>query len=282
MKAFNARDALRVASAAAVLAAASTSASAVTQVVYDSLTYTAPSALYDDTGAALGLYGWSYVDWSGETLDATTTYNPVTSVGDLISLTGTLRSVESATVGLFQAASGGDVDFTLTMSIYDTAGNLLVSQTSANQHLDAVTSVNPLLPNGIAAYAKIDLGPFNLPDTFIYTVSLNTVSGDTDSLGFLLYDYYSNYGTIKGTDVGTTGNVVSGYSTDVYGQLLATDAVSTNLGNVDFVVDGYTPSVKFVAESVTAVVPEPETYAMMLAGLAVVGLKLRRRQAAQA
>lgn len=275
MKAFNARDALRVASAAAVLAAASTSASAVTQVVYDSLTYTAPSALIDTNGDPAG-YGWSYIDYTGEG-----SYNAVSSIGDLISLTGTLRSVESATVGLYQTAGAGAVDFTLTMSIYDASGSLLVSQTSGNLHLDAVTSVNPLVPNGLASTAKIDLGPFNLPDTFIYTVTLNTVSGDSDSLGILLYDYYSNYGSIVGTDVGTTGSVATfDVTTDVYGQVLSTDAVSTNLGNIDYTAYGYTPSVKFV--TVAAAVPEPETYAMMLAGLAVVGFKLRRRQGAKA
>ncbi|MEY4416696.1 MAG: hypothetical protein RIQ53_3989 [Pseudomonadota bacterium] len=283
MKAFHVRDALRVASAAAVLAAASTSASAVQQVVFDSLTNISPSAELDANGNWTGTYTWSYVDFSGETVGSTT-YNAVAEVGDQISLAGTLRAVDYVNIGLFQAAGAGASSFSLTVSIYDTAGSLLVSQTSGTVSLGSVLTTPALIPNGVLVPVQVDLGPFNLPDTFTYTVALNAVSGDTDSLGFALYDYYLNQGAIVGTDVGTTGDAINGYVTDAYGKVLSTDALSTSLGNVDYTAYGYTPAVQFVTQSVavTPAVPEPETYAMMLAGLAVVGLKLRRRQAAQA
>jgi Protein of unknown function (DUF642)/PEP-CTERM motif len=118
--------------------------------------------------------------------------------------------------------------------------------------------------------------------------SIATTAGDTYTLSF----YFSNRtGTANATDglsfnIGTgeiflpplaENNTGDNVWTLYTGEFVATSANTVLTFSADNLSDSFGTSIDNV--SVTAAVPEPETYALMLAGLACLGFVARRRKA---
>lgn len=245
-----------------LLAASMVPAMAADEVVFDSLSTASPYPIENAQGNFTG-WEYEYQSWSTD----------VVAIGDKVTLTGTNRFATGFDIGLFQAVGSAASSVDLTLSIYDITGSLLVTQGSGTYSIPSY--VGSTSNNGRALELHMNIGPFNLPESFIYTVKLNVTSGSSSGLGFWLYDYYYNAGAIVGTDVGTTGTAAGqDVATTVYG-LDSSLALVTLDGTEYYLADGYTPAVRFV----TTPVPEPTTYAMLLGGLAGL-LAIRRRRKA--
>lgn len=107
--------------------------------------------------------------------------------------------------------------------------------------------------------------------SFWYSARPHRAAGD-NTLGF---SFGSLSGTVLGTTAGTNANVWQHY-TGLVNLSGPTDLIFSALGRSN----SYGGSLDNV--SVTSAVPEPETYALLLAGLGLVGAIARRRKANQA
>ena len=209
----------------------------------------------------------------------------ITSLGDQVVLSpNTGRAITGVDVGFVQARNSPSVSFQVLLSIYDsptaTGTNPLVTQLSAPVTLPAAGPSPQSL--GVASIASLAFGPFNLPDTFYYTLSVVPAGGGAvpSNFGIWLWDYYA-YGTPGsipvGTDVGTTGSVGDfSLVTPVWGTVAGSPNLTTALGAVNqaSLSDGYTPAIRF---NVATPVPEPTTYGLMAIGLLAVAFAVRRQ-----
>jgi hypothetical protein len=112
----------------------------------------------------------------------------------------------------------------------------------------------------ITNWAAQQVGTWN-PGTNIFT----PVFSVPDLAGALAYDPDSNI-----MWVGQAGGLVAPYS--LTGTLLGAGFLP--FGAISNTIDGLT----FLGEGTQPPIPEPETYAMLLAGLGVLGLVARRRK----
>ena len=108
--------------------------------------------------------------------------------------------------------------------------------------------------------------------SFWYSAREGRPAGD-NGLGFSFGDLLGN--VLMGTAGAASGNVWQQY-TGLVNLSGASDLIFTAMGTSN----SYGASIDNV--SVTAAVPEPETYAMLLAGLGLMGTIIRRRKANQA
>lgn len=121
------------------------------------------------------------------------------------------------------------------------------------------------------------------------TVILN-VSGDTADFGILNnFSGFKGYNVLFNFDNASTVNMALGFGT-FYGNILATKATLTGVtGTIDgnVAVDNWNSVLKVnsgygfsaVLPTVAAAVPEPETYALLFAGLGLIGFAAKRKSA---
>jgi hypothetical protein len=279
---------LRSAAIAATLAVASANALAV-DVVYDALTGATAHAAYDANGDVINRYQYQSFAASSDPTDPSVVSEAITSLGDYISLSANAgRSITGMDIGVVQGQGTAAIDFKIKLSIFSAVDHLLVEQISSTAHLDAAAASTTA--NGTASIVSLSFGAFNLPDTFYYTLALETPTTAPANFGIWLWDYYQDgavLGAIPvGTDIGNTGSVDDGsFNTQVYGTVAGSDVLTTDLGvnNTAGLSDGYTLAVRFNVETpVTSPIPEPSTYALMFGGLAALGVVARRRKQNQA
>ncbi|MGK5079369.1 choice-of-anchor C family protein [Janthinobacterium sp. HLX7-2] len=152
------------------------------------------------------------------------------------------------------------------------------------------TSVD-LIRNAYNAIDGYSIDMLGTPGPGSLSQSFNVVAGHTYNLSF---DMARNSNAPAGQGVAVNFGGVLGdfYSTDaasntLYGHTLSFTAASTGLASLSFVsaakvgtpYDNYSGAV-IDNVAVMAAVPEPETYAMLLAGLGLMGF-MRRRKAAK-
>ena len=143
-----------------------------------------------------------------------------------------------------------------------------------------------LIKNGYGSISNVSIDMVSLPGLSFLTQTFNAVAGTTYTLKF---DRFANG---AGGPVLTKLNVAFGdglsnsvahYTAPgaiVSGEMLTWKATSTGLASVTFSDDFSTAAGGNTIDnvSVMAAVPEPETLALMLAGLGVVGTLARRRR----
>lgn len=112
-------------------------------------------------------------------------------------------------------------------------------------------------------------------DTFSFSLgAATTVSSGVLSFGTIVGGAYSLYSA--GADGVIGGGDDVGIGAWTFG---GTNAVSLGAGNYYYSVLGGAPSsASYVIASATAPVPEPETYALLAAGLGVIGFVVSRRR----
>lgn len=121
--------------------------------------------------------------------------------------------------------------------------------------------------------------------TYQYHLSFDLTGFNAASAAFSGRFAADNSATVllNGHLIGST----SGFSSNSWGNFTAHNGFVAGVNSLDFVVtnlamNGGNPTglrAEFTSSSVAAAVPEPETYAMLLAGLGLVGFTARRRAA---
>lgn len=112
------------------------------------------------------------------------------------------------------------------------------------------------------------LDPTALPNQHARVDLLTAAAGPWDTGGGVIQNYYLN------VDAGPTPNSYTHYSFDITGQVTPGGIYQVRFAMVDtehFMQQG-------VDNVSIAVVPEPQTYLMLLGGLAAVGVAVRRRR----
>lgn len=132
---------------------------------------------------------------------------------------------------------------------------------------------------------RIDEGDLGMPITFNALVRNFTGQG-LESLSFTLSSgSFSTVGTVTrlfggvAPSVGGPGGAVAiSFSPPEFLDVEIGNVLGTTAGALDWRIDntGFNPGDRF---SITVAIPEPGTYAMLLAGLGLVGWLARRRQA---
>jgi hypothetical protein len=133
-------------------------------------------------------------------------------------------------------------------------------------------SVNPL--NYTGGFNVTHSGSFTDTFTFSPTFSSSVVSAVLTSIGFTAV-----------TNINFTSVSINGQALNIVNGVVDTATTLTQLnltGPLTLSVSGLSGSNASYSGTVnvTAVVPEPETYALMLGGLGLVGFAARRRKAA--
>ena len=166
----------------------------------------------------------------------------------------------------------------------------------------AITDIKNFSYNGIARTAVYDTGSGL---DFYYQFS-NDASSKNGVDRFSGYDFsslgasqVSVFQTGTGFGIFTNGTEASDYAdrtaagvigfnfvpngaskvipgTTSFIQIIRTNATAYTVGNFGL-IDGYADNAKGFAPTITAAVPEPETYAMLFAGLGLIGFVARRR-----
>jgi hypothetical protein len=275
-----------------------------TTIVYDALSGAAAHPIYDANNN-FKAYNY-YYQCFGACTDPVTpavTSEPLKAIGDHVSLSANSgRALTGFDFGVVQGAGSAAVDFSVTLAIFSSPTTLVAAQTSGNIHLGAAgTNAGQ---TGYGSIVQLDLRnngnpAFNLPDTFYYSVILNIAGGGAapSNFGLWLWDYYQDGtpGLIPvGTDIGNTGTVANGdFTTTVWGSTATSAAAAGAAGVYELTSDlgannnaglanGFTPAVRFSTLTPVAVVPEPASYLLLIAGLAAVGITRRRRTATAA
>lgn len=240
------------------------------------------------------------------------------TAGDALfgSVTNDLNEIDTDAVAVgswdFTSAvlGGNAIDLGLSHEIY--AGNAYLGDTST-AFANLLTSAS--VDNATLADAGLDLefsgfAPARLNQRFVITPELGEQAGDLVMVNVNAWATHALDGNLNGNGISLDQDFLSSYSLALNGTVLDADSY-TDLGNagkswsfqahvgdelslqlrtqsqvggtVLAMAAGATPEVMasseaFLSMSVTAV-PEPEAYALLLAGLGLVGLVARRRGA---
>lgn len=152
---------------------------------------------------------------------------------------------------------------------------------------DNAWPVNPWLANSAAskwitptANQAASLDPLS-NGTYSWTLSFNLTGFDASTASFAGKFAADNAAIVK------LNGVAIGSSTgfDTYSSFAANSGFNAGLNTLEFVLTNYAQGsgnpaglrVEFLQSNVVAAVPEPETYAMLLAGLGLIGTISRRR-----
>lgn len=118
-------------------------------------------------------------------------------------------------------------------------------------------------------------------DTYSFTLATaSTVASSVGAIGTISPGTYSLFTTGLDGLVGTTDDLATPFAWN-FTNVPTVNTVTLSAGSYYYSVFGFAPSVAAysINSAATAVpVPEPETYAMLLAGLGVVGFVARRRR----
>ncbi len=186
----------------------------------------------------------------------------ITLSGNLTSLSGALNvgSVGNSTISSLVRINGTNV-FSTTGQLVSRNGAVTINDMNRGQAVNGVFQSDPVT-NLVGTFA------FDIPFAFgtkfqmvgsldAFTQALASVPGDVSS-AYSSFGSSAIWGGISEVHL-ANGTVLSGYS------------ISSESG-----FDWSKP------HPITAAVPEPETYALMLAGLGLIGVVARRRKAKQA
>ena len=197
---------------------------------------------------------------------------PINSASDP-SLTGaTVQDFESAPLGTYTSHSFGSLTVTALPSTYGTTDFSIATDyagsynTRGAQHISNEGSEFQAL--------RLDFGSSVSAFGFLFGASDSTWILNAYSAGNTLLDTRS----IPATTTSNAGDFfgLSGLAGATYATLTQVQDGIYSTGGVDYV---FVDNVTYAGGSVAAV-PEPGTYAMMLAGLAVVGGVVRRKKVA--
>ena len=239
-----------------LLAAASLATSAQAAVVFDSL-----------TGGQL------YYSQCFACSDAPA----VLELGDIVTLAGTERMLQTITVALEQDINTSTTPYqlSLTLGLYSVDSALqttpIASRTVGLEISESGTYSVPISFRGVI-----------VPDTFYYGLSAASQSPQLAALRLSLWDYYdqSLFGDGQsvpiGTDVGTQVFGPDVVSTQVYARLASDPSRLRAVGADGWGADlagGFTPVLQITA----APVPEPQSLALFLVGGLALASVARRR-----
>jgi PEP-CTERM motif len=146
-----------------------------------------------------------------------------------------------------------------------------------------VTGSSAQLANHFASF-----GPGNIANTSTLSQQLSTIAGRRYIIGF-------DFGVLGGGAQTIFANAFNTDGNQLIGSLSATQSANNNLGAtfsrytfefvalgsgtlLSFNVDPFTDGVDGILDNVSAAVPEPATWAMMIAGFGLAGAALRRRR----
>lgn len=205
--------------------------------------------------------------------------NPtISELGDIVTLGGTARQVNAATVRLAQRTLTGPDAYsaTVTLSLYSVNTTTLATSMIGNS--------SSLLQVPATGYYDVSFSfaSLTVPTTLYYGISISSTSTDARGLELALWDYWSagsgGDGALPvGMDPGTVFNGPTDVTSINYGRLVAGGPLVASTSNglgLNQLSNGFTPSIQISA------VPEPGTYGMMTLGLVAMGAVLRRRKQA--
>lgn len=113
----------------------------------------------------------------------------------------------------------------------------------------------------------------NIVDIGTFTIDYDYTSNQTAGTGAFNGDVLDFFGTNLPEIVGVSLNPLSTFATSSIGLSFDADTVRINAAGLSF-----TPDSRILVDVVFAPVPEPEIYAMLLAGLGLMGFMARRRK----
>ena len=228
--------------------------------------------LYIETVSATYLAGFDQSNADGEVVAQTLNYRTFT--GSTTTGTGTLTLLDwQVTRDVDLAAGSKQFDY-FDFVYRDSADNKLVFGTRALNRVDNNEEINFLYRGGFAGYSTASAWTFSTDvDLRQYQAGLTSDNSYNASVAF------DDNVVRQKSDVSLSeGNPWSGLflvKTDAPDYVLGTNAI----GFFQAGEEGQAKVGGFIGGYVAAAVPEPETYAMLLAGLGIVGLAARRRNA---
>ncbi len=171
-----------------------------------------------------------------------------------------------------------------TLTALSLAGAALLSQSASATDISNPVTALTFDASGAAFFGQL-FGSHNQGNTFAdkYTFSLAGMS----SLNADVFSYSAN--PANGLDISGLDLYTSGGTLVQHGMMLSSGQTDHwTLSNNSLAAEGYYLQIKgsvmsntagqYTASATVAAVPEPETYGMLLGGLAVLGLLARRRK----
>lgn len=161
-------------------------------------------------------------------------------------------------------------------------GSFIFNSTTVNVTSDMIYG-NPPIDAFSATYDPGDLAPHGVFPTYFKEVEFSF--DDDNKSGVFNTQDHPTWGPQMGSGMYynlfsiDTSNLAAGYAIhfDLYNTKLCPKSKGSCASSIDTDITQFAPF-SHDAQSMTSVVPEPETYAMMLAGLGLLGFSARRRK----
>jgi len=188
-------------------------------------------------------------------------------------------------------SAGGVTDLTklgvdFTANTWDSQSFVLASGSSATFKFGTVTLNDSELVDGFARIGALEQNNLGVTATFSFTNPTSNpsvgVDGEGDATsGLIDLRSFRAFGrTVVLESNGEVDFTINWDPLDVYFGPGNSGMFTIQMDDISFDANGQTVDQNYRIEMVAAPIPEPETYALMLAGLGLVGFMARRRKQA--